>query len=101
MASESDARKSIGAGSVGANRVALYIEGFDQRAALIRCASMARSSGERVVTIASERVVQAAPPCRPALSRLVRRMQAGEFDAILAGPYGERMVPSRAALGHG
>ena len=68
------------------SRVALYVE--DGGAGLVRCARQARRGGDRVVAVASERA-DAPVGARlgvggPVLRRLVGRMRAGEFEAIVA-----------------
>ncbi len=70
---------------------------------MIRNAFSVTAVGYRIVTAASERLWQRPRP-RSVLKRLVERMEAGEFDAIIAGvgdghAHPERVV--RLTLGAG
>jgi len=67
-------------------RVALYLSRSTARSdIMIQCARHAAAAGERVVTAASE-PSSARRGYRPVLRRLMARMEAGEFDAIVASP---------------
>ena len=71
----------VGGGAM--SRVALYVDAGG--AGLGRCARAARVRGDRVVVVARERSgVSRRRRLGPVLRRLVARMQAGEFEAVVA-----------------
>ena len=70
-------------GGEGVSRVALYVAAGS--AGLVRCARAARVRGERVVVVARERSGAGRRRCLGlVLRRLVARMRAGEFEAVVA-----------------
>jgi len=67
------------------SRVALYVRNPKvEPAGLLRCARHARASGDRIVAVCSEPRRAKRSPSDSTLVGLVKRMQAGEFEAVMA-----------------
>ena len=67
------------------SRVAVYVRNLKvEPAGLMHCTRHARASGDRIVAVCSEPCRLRRPPHDSTLVGLVERMQAGEFEAIVA-----------------